>query len=172
MQFTCLHFMAELYQKYNRLIYCEIVKIVPEPWNAEDVMQSLLVKLINRIELLKTLDQRHLVNYLITAARNSSLNFKRDEKIYNVDFMDDKLASDEDIESVVIRKEDLYSLASVWESLDKRTQYILRARYILNKSGKEIASDLNMPQNNVRMAIVRAKQKARKAMALRKTEKD
>ena len=54
----------------------------------------------------------------------------------------------------------------------KRTQYILRARYILNKSGKEIASDLNMPQNNVRMAIVRAKQKARKAMALRKTEKD
>ena len=34
----------------------------------------------------------------------------------------------------------------------------------LNKSGKEIANDLGMSSDNVRMALVRAKRKARQAM--------
>ena len=38
-----------------------------------------------------------------------------------------------------------------------------------NKSGKEIAADLKMSPDNVRMAIVRAKRKAKKAM---ESEKD
>ena len=64
----------------------------------------------------------------------------------------------------MIWKEDLYRLANVWNTLDEKTQYLLRARYILNKSGKEIAADLKMSPDNVRMAIVRAKRKAKKAM--------
>lgn len=38
------------------------------------------------------------------------------------------------------------------------------AKYLLNKSGKEIANDLGMSSDNVRMALVRAKRKARQAM--------
>ena len=56
-------------------------------------------------------------------------------------------------------------MARVWLDLDKKTQYLLNAKYVLKKSGKEIASDLNMPPDNVRMALVRAKRKARQAMA-------
>ena len=44
------------------------------------------------------------------------------------------------------------------------TQYLLSAKYLLNKSGKEIANDLGMSSDNVRMALVRAKRKARQAM--------
>ena len=36
--------------------------------------------------------------------------------------------------------------------------------FYLNKSGKEIANDLGMSSDNVRMALVRAKRKARQAM--------
>ena len=36
--------------------------------------------------------------------------------------------------------------------------------FLLNKSGKEIANDLGMSSDNVRMALVRAKRKARQAM--------
>ncbi|WP_374220662.1 sigma factor-like helix-turn-helix DNA-binding protein [Oscillibacter sp. CU971] len=38
---------------------------------------------------------------------------------------------------------------------------------MLKKSGKEIASDLNMPPDNVRTALVRARRKARQAMEQR-----
>ena len=67
-------------------------------------------------------------------------------------------------EEHILAQEDLYRLARVWLDLDKKTQYLLSAKYILKKSGKEIASDLNMPPDNVRMALVRARRKARQAM--------
>ena len=59
---------------------------------------------------------------------------------------------------------DIFCLDQVWNSLDSKTQYLLSAKYLLNKSGKEIANDLGMSSDNVRMALVRAKRKARQAM--------
>ena len=152
-------FMTWLYKQYQRLMY----------WDVDDIMQSLLVKLIGQIALLKTLDRQHLIDYLVTAARNTALNFRRDNKAKYFEELTDEQPSPEDTEDELIRKEDLYRLADVWNTLDEKTQYLLRARYILNKSGKEIAADLKMSPDNVRMAIVRAKRKAKKAM---ESEKD
>ena len=157
-------FMTGLYKQYQRLMYREILKIVQETWDVDDIMQSLLVKLIDRIALLKTLDRQRLIDYLVTAARNTALNFRRDNKTKYFEELTDEQPSPEDTEDTLIRKEDLYRLADVWNTLDEKTQYLLRARYILNKSGKEIAADLKMSPDNVRMAIVRAKRKAKKAM--------
>ena len=162
-------FMTGLYKQYQRLMYREILKIVQETWDVDDIMQSLLVKLIGQIALLKTLDRQHLIDYLVTAARNTALNFRRDNKAKYFEELTDEQPSPEDTEDELIRKEDLYRLADVWNTLDEKTQYLLRARYILNKSGKEIAADLKMSPDNVRMAIVRAKRKAKKAM---ESEKD
>ena len=162
-------FMTWLYKQYQRLMYREILKIVQETWDVDDIMQSLLVKLIGQIALLKTLDRQHLIDYLVTAARNTALNFRRDNKAKYFEELTDEQPSPEDTEDELIRKEDLYRLADVWNTLDEKTQYLLRARYILNKSGKEIAADLKMSPDNVRMAIVRAKRKAKKAM---ESEKD
>ena len=154
-------FMTGLYKQYQRLMYREILKIVQETWDVDDI---LLVKLIDRIALLKTLDRQRLIDYLVTAARNTALNFRRDNKTKYFEELTDEQPSPEDTEDTLIRKEDLYRLADVWNTLDEKTQYLLRARYILNKSGKEIAADLKMSPDNVRMAIVRAKRKAKKAM--------
>ena len=40
-------FMENLYQSYPRLIYSEINKILWDSWSADDVMQTVLVRLIN-----------------------------------------------------------------------------------------------------------------------------
>ncbi|MFQ8819468.1 MAG: hypothetical protein ACLR8R_10160 [Oscillospiraceae bacterium] len=37
----------------------------------DDIMQSLLVKLIDRIALLKTLDRQRLIDYLVTPLRGT-----------------------------------------------------------------------------------------------------
>ena len=68
-------------------------------------------------------------------------------------------------EEEILHREDLSSLSRVWAALDEKTRYLLSARYILNKSGREIAEDLQMPPDNVRMALVRARRKAQQAMA-------
>lgn len=158
-------FMTWLYLQYRRLIYSEIQKIIGSTDEVKDLLQSVIVKLIEKLPLLRKIEQRKLVNYIISTAKNTAYNFLRgkDREILweNQEEPPDPAPIPEE---QIIRQEDLYRLARVWVDLDEKTQYLLSAKYILKKSSKEIASDLNMPPDNVRMALVRAKRKARQAM--------
>ena len=71
-------FMEQLFVDYHRLMYHEIFKLVHNQWAAEDVMQSTLVRLIDKIPELRSKDRNHLVNYIITASKNQSRNYLRD----------------------------------------------------------------------------------------------
>ena len=158
-------FMTWLYLQYRRLIYSEIRKIIGSTDEVEDLLQSVIVKLIEKLPLLRNIEQRKLVNYIISTAKNTAYNFLRG-KDREILWEDQEEPPDPAPipEEQIITQEDLYCLARVWIDLDEKTQYLLSAKYILKKSSKEIASDLNMPPDNVRMALVRAKRKARQAM--------
>ena len=121
--------------------------------------------MINKLPLLREMERGKLVNYIISTARNtafSSLRGKRQEALWEDQ---EQLLDPEPLpEEAVITQEAIAGLARVWNGLDERTRYLLSAKYILNKSGREIADDLKMPPDNVRMALVRAKKKARQAM--------
>lgn len=106
------------------------------------------------------------MNYIITAAKNTAYNYCRDKKKeLDFDFEQEVIVDNYDsLEDDIIKRENLFCLDQVWNSLDSKTQYLLSAKYLLNKSGKEIANDLGMSSDNVRMALVRAKRKARQAM--------
>ena len=60
-------FMEQLFVDYHRLMYHEIFKLVHNQWAAEDVMQSTLVRLIDKIPELRSKDRNHLVNYISPA---------------------------------------------------------------------------------------------------------
>ena len=158
-------FMTWLYLQYRRLIYSEVRKITGNTDEVEDLLQSVVEKLIEKLSLLRGMEQNKLVNYIISTAKNTAYNSLRgkDRGILweEQEALADPAPTPED---QIIAQEDLYRLARVWLDLDKKTQYLLSAKYILKKSGKEIASDLNMPPDNVRMALVRARRKARQAM--------
>ena len=159
-------FMTWLYIQYRLLLYSEILKIVQNSNDAEDLLQTVIEKLIDKSALLRNLDKRGLVNYIITAAKHTAYNFCRDSKpaLYLWEDQETLTDSAPALDDDLIKKESLDCLARVWETLDEKTQYLLNAKYVLGKSGKEIAEELNMPPDNVRMALVRAKKKARKAM--------
>ena len=158
-------FMVWLYIQYRSLLYSELLKIVHNSWYAEDLLQTVIEKLIDKLSFLRELDHKGLVNYIITAAKHTAFNFCRDQKadIYLEDA--EKIPSGEPaLEDDIIKKENLFCLSQVWSTLDEKTQRLLRLKYILNKSGKEIAKELDRPADNVRMALVRARRKAQAAM--------
>ena len=66
-------FMEQLFVDYHRLMYHEIFKLVHDQWAAEDVMQSTLVRLIDKIPELRLKDRGHLVNYIITASKRPAI---------------------------------------------------------------------------------------------------
>ena len=160
-------FMTALYMQYHSLMYKLIFDIVKSPWDTEDILQEVLVKLIDKIPTLKSLERQNRINYVAVAYKNTAYNFFRDKKPEimlgdDIDqFGDDCPALDE----YFFKEEDLMRLAAVWPLLDEKTRYLLNGKYVLKKSAKELADDLKMPPDNIRMALVRAKRKARKAMA-------
>ena len=70
-------FMEQLFVDYHRLMYHEIFKLVHDQWAAEDVMQSTLVRLIDKIPELRIKDRDHLVNYIITVSYTHLDVYKR-----------------------------------------------------------------------------------------------
>ena len=72
-------FMTNLFLKYQRLMYSEIYNLTHDAWSTEDIMQSTLVKLIDKIPLLRSLNRNQLVNYIITASKNTAINYLKKE---------------------------------------------------------------------------------------------
>ena len=66
--------MAWLYIQHQSLLYSEIIRIVQSSTDAEDVLHTVIEKLIDKVGFLRKLDRRGLVNYIITAAKNTAYN--------------------------------------------------------------------------------------------------
>lgn len=160
-------FMEQLYQTYHRLMYSEIRKITGDPWDTEDVMQSVIVKLIDKLELLRTLDRAHLVNYIITASRNTALSLLRKRKhrpAYFFDELPDCVEPDpapDPVEDQVFAQLDRELAWQTWKQLPDEARALLNAKYVLGQSDAEIAQTLGIQPNSVRMALTRARRSFR-----------
>ena len=56
-------FMERLYLQYHRLIYSEVRKLVQNEDEAEDLMQTVVEKLIHKVDLLRDLERRRLAEF-------------------------------------------------------------------------------------------------------------
>jgi len=159
-------FMAELFLRYQRLLYNEIYEILKNPWNTEDVLQATLVKLIDKISELRKKEEAKLVSYMVVAARNNTYNFLRaQKKSAQVSFeeysgQENSASADRQIESGMIAKEEIEEMVRRWSQLDERSKHLLEGKYILGKSDEALAEELSIKPASVRMALTRARQNA------------
>ena len=159
-------FMEGLFLEYQRLMYYEIRRIIDDQWLVEDVLQTTLEKLINNLETIRALPTRKLVNYIISACKNTALNQIRNRNRRKETLVADWFDVPEDIqlennpEMYVLQGEEYKMLAEVWDNLDERNKYLLRERYVLNRSYSEMAEELQVKPESVRMALTRARRTA------------
>ena len=159
-------FMEQLFVDYHRLMYHEIFTLVQNQWATEDIMQSTLVRLIDKIPELRVKERDHLVNYIIAASKNQDRNYLRDSRRHATSDLQEFLEYENpnmdggSIELQIINKEDWDELAHIWPQLDARTRYLLQGRYILNLSAEEMARELDMKPSSLRMALTRARKTA------------
>ena len=102
--------MAWLYIQYQSLLYSEIIRIVQSSTDAEDVLHTVIEKLIDKVGFLRKLDRRGLVNYIITAAKNTAYNYCRDKKKeLDFDFEQEVIVDNYDsLEDDIIKRENLF----------------------------------------------------------------
>ena len=153
-------FMEDLYLSYKWVMYSQIKKLVSGNWEAEDILQSALVKLIGKIALLKTLSKTDMINYIITTCRREAISFLR--KSNPVDYMENENLDafechSETPEMWILTKERFENTYKAWQMLDENTKMILIWKYKLEMSDAEIAEELGIKPGSVRMRMTRAR---------------
>lgn len=158
-------FMTELYLDYQKLMYSQIQRITKNEYDTEDVLQSVLEKLIDKIPTLKGLTRTRKINYIISACKFTAYNFGRDRHadmeipLFEGTDLPDYNNDRYEMELRIIKEEELRALAQIWDDLDPRTQSLLEGYYLLEKPMSELAEDLGIAASSVRMALTRARRK-------------
>ena len=159
-------YMEWIFQTYHRLMYHYIMEVLHDSWQADDVMQESVVKLIHKIDVLRRPSESKRRNYIITTAKNTAISYLRRESIRKGIAYDDwakdciGTQSEEDPEALVLRQEEMEALQLIWDDLDERSRYLLSSRYILEQSFEEMARELGVTAGSARMLLTRAKRAA------------
>ena len=142
-------FMEGLYLSYRRLMYAQLKKWLDNSWDIEDAMQTVLVKLIDKLALIRKL--------LRKKKPGQTVSFEEEPDVTAGE-------NNRDMELRLIRADQFSALARCWPHLDERTRYLLEGYYLLEKTMEELGAELGISAGSVRMALVRARQKALKSM--------
>ena len=160
-------FMTRLYLDNERIMYSEMRKMGADSWIMDDVLQDSLIRLIDKIDILRGLEQRKQVNYIITTVRNQLKNYYRKKQritIYSLDdensFIGKTVSAEDNIEVFVFQKEQVLRLRSIWPLLSESTQQLLERKYILGQSNEEIADVFQVKPESIRMKLSRARKEA------------
>ena len=164
-------FMTALFLKYERLMYSEIQKIVGNQCDPDDILQTSLVKLIEKVKLLRSMEERPRVNYIITTVKHTAISEVQKLKKGTFNSLDDEdwlegkgLCADESVEDRIFRQDAVSRMEAIWPLLDKKKRYLLQARYFLDMSQEEIAAELDIKPDSVRMEMSRARKKVRELL--------
>ena len=154
-------FIEDLYLTYDRLLYAEIFKIINNHAVTEDILQNVLIKLILKIDLLRTFDRQRLATYIVKTARYTAYNHIRDEKrrtgsalIEDLDSLED---SEGGLDPHILRFEMGEAFSAAWSALDERSRQILEMKCFLKYSNEEIAAELGVSAASVRSLLSRAR---------------
>lgn len=159
------NFMEELYQISHRLMYHIAKKWTDSENEQEDIVQDALVKLLPKIDLLRSMERPRQISYIAHTVRNTAITHldrkAREEKwVTAVDFggtenlLSSPILSPED---TLLQGEWRELFRQIWSQLPEREKLLLEGKYVFHVSDKELAQCLGCRPASVRMALTRAK---------------
>ena len=162
---TDKEFALWLYQKYKNLMYLTAKKQISSPEVIEDILQDSIIKLIEKIEVLRSLDQHALAGYIVATVRNTSINFLKKQSISEKSNDGNDSGSDENttfitLEDLVLLNERAEQLLHIWPKLSDTDRYLLEGKYVLGYSDAELAQQLYCKPASIRMKLTRARRTA------------
>lgn len=159
-------FMISLYNNYKNLMFFEVGKIVKGEYDREDVVQDVLIKLIDKISLLRSRSHDQQINYIISACKHTALNYIRDHssrtEVSYEDYIDlpDTDHDGHEMDLRMIKGEELETLRRMLPKMDSRSQRLLEGYYFLDMPMAELAKELKIKPSSVRMSLTRARKRA------------
>lgn len=155
-------FMSQLYLDFRQLMLAKIRALVSDPEAVEDIQHDAIVKLIGKVDLLRTLDRGRLISYIIETAQNTARDYLR--KNTRVIVSEDALKNVVDPavlpEAQILRGFSIVELRRIWPQMTESAQNLLKMKYFLRLSDEEIAAERGIKPRSVRMYLTRARREA------------
>ena len=156
--------IESLYTDYYVLMLHKAQSMVRDRHAAEDVVESVMLRLIDRIELLHGCNRASVRSYLVTCVRNEAIDrMRREKKTQSLDDAEEQLCKLPDekpqLDTGLIREEQIQAVIKALEALDDRERLALRMKYYDGMTDAAIAKLFGMSRTGVRKVIDRARQR-------------
>lgn len=166
-------FMAQLFLDHVVLMKSIAHEIVQNKSDTDDLIQNALLALIDKIDILKNLDQNQRISYFANTLKNVNINqiIKKETKkrkqtpeaeaaLYHVAFF----TSGQSPEESFINTQRYQSLGRALKKLPEKERQVLISKFVFEMSHRQIADQLGLSTNSIYTYIARARKKLRKAL--------
>ena len=156
--------VESLYTKYYALMLRKAQSMVRDRQSAEDVVEAVMLRLIERIDLLRGCNRASLRSYLVACVRNEAIDrLRRTGRMQFLDDAESRLGELPDdapgAEIRLIREAQIQAVVRALEALDDRERLALRMKYYDGMTDAAIAKLFGMSRTGVRKVIDRARQR-------------
>ncbi len=146
--------MAELYDRYGRVAYSVVLRVVHNPSIAEDLVQETFIRIWNRMESFDA-ERGALGSWVLTVARNRAIDYLRSvdgrmqagavelEKLERPGFF-------ADVGEQALSMDRARRLKGAFEKLNPNQKTVLELAYYEGMSQTEVAEKLNQPLGTVK----------------------
>lgn len=162
-------FMENVFLSYRRLMYRVALDYVTSITEADDVINTACERLYKKISTIRCLPSNALKPYVVSATRNSALNYISAEKKHTShrDFTSEETlektsAFTEDVEDFVLHRIVIADIREAIGRLPKQEKDVMLMKFYNNMPNKEIAELLGITDNNVRGILMRAREHIKK----------
>ncbi|MBR5309966.1 MAG: sigma-70 family RNA polymerase sigma factor [Oscillospiraceae bacterium] len=161
-------FMTDIYIKYSDIMRRKAEKLLSSETEAEELVQDVFAKLIERAETVMAVEEKKLPAYLMAAVKFTVMNHYRrrnvEKKYFTevdeeeaVEFVRDEAPLPEEL---YLQKERAKELSAALHKIPEKDRIILENKYILEMSDSEIAVQFGISESSVRCYLTRARRKA------------
>ncbi len=162
--------METLYIQHRKLMMSASHYYLSNSQYVEDVVNDSIIRLYEKIDLLRTLDSNALKAYIVTVVRNTAFNYLRKQKsisqhfLYLSDYSAETICADDNVEQTVESRDQLALVRILINGLPEKEQCAIRLKIEGGLEYEEIAEIMNTSPSNVRQLISRARKHIQEAL--------
>ncbi len=158
--------IKELFETYQEMMLKIALGILNNRPDAEDAVQDVFLKAMNNLATISQIPPKERAFYFSSAIENASINILKKKNLHHYEEIDEcyELASSYSVEQNADEKLLLDEVRSALTALSDNDYGIIYMYYFQQKTPKEIAAALNIPEKNIHKYIERAQKRFRKIL--------
>jgi len=147
-----------IYEKYKRLLWTKAVDILKDHSLAEDAVSEAFMRAYKHFHKIGDPDSPQSVSYLVTIVKNVAINlYHREKRVTPIDLAEHDEADDFNLEELITSQDEAANAMKLVDCLKEELKAVFLLKYAHDMSHREIASALNITENNVTVRLHRAK---------------